>query len=158
MKYLITIIACLLLSFQLFTIQSVIKDIEALQQVKEVPYTPKNKVLGIQIANAIKDHESGGNYKAKGGSGEYGAYQMMPSTYKSLSKNCLGDVLPPTPENQDKIVHCTFEKLIKEGRTKKEIIRWWNSGSFTRCTKGVNRYGVAYDCPSYVQKVLARVK
>ena len=46
MKYLILSIACLLLSFQLFTIQSVIKDIEALQQVKEVPYTPKRyKVL-----------------------------------------------------------------------------------------------------------------
>lgn len=46
MKTTIILIACLLLSFQLFTIQSVIKDIEALQQVKEVPYTPKRyKVL-----------------------------------------------------------------------------------------------------------------
>lgn len=157
MKTTIILIACLLLSFQLFTIQSVIKDIEALQQVKEVPYTPKNKVLGIQIANAIKTVESGGNYKAKGKSGEYGAYQMMPSTYKSLSKDCLGEVVEPTPENQRAIVECTIVKLLDEGKNKKEIVQWWNSGSFTRCGKGVNSKGVKYDCPSYVQKVLSHL-
>lgn len=149
--------------FLLVLLQSMIlTEIHKLNSIEIVipEYTKHNHVLGISIklAEAVKTVESRGNYHAKGASGEYGAYQMMPTTYKSLSKKCLGEVVPATPENQDKIVVCTFQQFLKEDRKPKEIIQWWNSGSFTRCSKGVNKFNVKYDCPAYVQKVLAHVK
>lgn len=107
MKYLILSIACLLLSFQLFTIQSVIKDIEALQQVKEVPYTPKRyKVLsesstkeeiklavieefGHKMAEIVRC-ESGFKLKAhnpynKNGTTDSGLFQIN-STHRAKAK------------------------------------------------------------------------
>jgi hypothetical protein len=160
LKKLIFYFLVALISLQLINSILIIRDILELQKVKVEPYTPPNRVLGITIklADAIKTKESGGNYHAKGASGEYGAYQFMPSTYNALSKKCLGSIVPPTPVNQDKIVHCTIQELLEDNRTPKEIIQWWNSGSFTRCSKGVNKFNIHYDCPAYVQSVLALVK
>ena len=160
MKKLIFYFLVTLISLSLINSIFIIRDILELQKVKTIPYTPPNRVLGltIKLADAIKHKESRGNYHAKGASGEIGAYQFMPSTYNALSKKCLGSIVPPTPANQDKIVHCTIQELLEDNRKPKEIIQYWNSGSFTRCGKGVNRYGVAYDCPAYVQSVLALVK
>lgn len=107
MKTTIILIACLLLSFQLFTIQSVIKDIEALQQVKEVPYTPKKyKVLsesstkeeiklavieefGHKMAEIVRC-ESGFKLKAhnpynKNGTTDSGLFQIN-STHRAKAK------------------------------------------------------------------------
>ena len=60
------------------------------------------KTQSIKLAAAIKQVESGGNYDAKGASGESGAYQFMPATWKSWAEKHLGDPNAPlTPANQN---------------------------------------------------------
>jgi hypothetical protein len=103
------------------------------------------------MADAIRTVESGGDYEAKGASGEYGAYQIMPATWKGWA----GD-LEQTPENQDKIVREKLGEWIKQGLTAEQIAAKWNSGSEKNWEnkKGVNKKGVAYDVPAYVNKVI----
>lgn len=59
MKYLIIVIACLLLIFQFYTIKTVIQDIESLQQVKEIPYKKniwvKGEIIQMIANKAIKN-------------------------------------------------------------------------------------------------------
>lgn len=107
------------------------------------------------MAEAIKTVESGGNYAAKGASGEYGAYQIMPGTWKEWA----GD-LEPTPENQDKVAKKKLGEWIKKGMTAEQIAAKWNSGSEKGWEKkvGVNKLGVAYDVPAYVNKVTGVLK
>jgi len=113
-----------------------------------------------QIANAIKQIESGGNYKAKGASGEYGAYQFMPATWLSWSKEYqksigqTGFSLAQTPENQDKVAMFKIQQWLNQGLTPQQIAAKWNSGSEVGWENkiGVNKQGVAYNVPQYVNK------
>ena len=157
MKYLILFIACLLLSFQLFTIQSVIKDIEALQQVKELPYTPKNKVLGIQITQAIIQVETGGK-SVKGKSGEFGVAQFLPSTWRSYTSKYMGTTtLPITPENEFEVLTLHNEYLLNKGYTIRDVILVHNQGSKGACRRGINKHNVRYDSCAYVQSVMNKL-
>jgi len=113
-----------------------------------------------QIAQAIKTVESGGNYNASGGSGEFGAYQFMPATWTAWSgeyakANGINQSLSPTPENQDKVAQYKIQSWLNQGYTPTQIAATWNSGSPDgwETKKGTNQYGVAYDVPAYVQKV-----
>jgi soluble lytic murein transglycosylase-like protein len=125
-------------------------------------FTPlvKNQVKGIsiKIADAIKQVETGGNYNARGLSGEKGAYQFMPSTYNSLSKKYFGEILPMTPDNQRKVALAVIDDMVNKGYTKEQIALYWNSGQTKRCSSGVNRWGVKFDSCAYVQKVVAHIK
>jgi hypothetical protein len=113
-----------------------------------------------QIANAIKQIESGGNYSAKGASGEYGAYQFMPATWQSWSKEYqksigqTGFSLAQTPENQDKVAMFKIQQWLAQGLTPQQIAAKWNSGSEVGWENkiGVNKQGVAYNVPQYVNK------
>ena len=138
----------------------VITEIKNIPVIEVVEFVPQNKVKGvtIKLANAIKKVETGGKYNAKGASGEYGAYQFLPTTFNSLSKQHLGEVVQMTPANQSKIALITIDDLITQGYTVKEVATWWNSGNRERCGKGINKHGVKYDCPAYVDKVLAVFK
>ena len=107
-----------------------------------------------RIAAAIRQVESGGNYSAKGGSGESGAYQFMPSTWKIWAKTYLGNAnAPMTKSNQDKVATAKINSLLKQGYSAREIALIWNGGSPT-VKKGVNKYGVKYDTLAYANKVL----
>lgn len=107
-----------------------------------------------QIAAAIRQVESGGNYNARGGSGEGGAYQFMPTTWSQWAKQYLGSAnAPMSQENQDKVATMRIQGWLDEGRTPAEIALLWNSGKTTP-VKGVNRYGVSYDSGAYRDKVL----
>lgn len=106
------------------------------------------------IAAAIKKVESGGNYNARGGSGEFGAYQFMPSTWKGWAKTYLGNAnAAMTPANQDKVAEARIQDLLNQGRTPEQIALIWNGGQ-PIVKKGVNQYGVAYDSGAYAKKVL----
>lgn len=132
-----------------------------------------SNVIGSQdataddIANAIKQVESGGNYTAKGGSGENGAYQFMPSTWASWSKDYAAQVLGKsignmamTPENQDAVAKWKIQSWLDQGLNAEQIAAKWNSGSEVGWeTKiGTNSKGVAYNVPSYVSKVTSALK
>lgn len=115
-----------------------------------------------ELAEAIKQVESGGNYNAKGASGENGAYQFMPDTWTQWSSEYARNVLqqsnaklPMTPENQDAVAKWKIQQWLNQGLTPQQVAAKWNSGSEFgwENKKGVNSKGVAYDVPAYVNKV-----
>lgn len=109
----------------------------------------------VNLAKAIGKTESGGNYDAVGKSGEYGAYQFRPDTWKSWAQTHLGDAnAPMTRENQDKVVYKQIESWGKQGYKPSQIASLWNSGKPNwEGNVGINSYGVKYDTPQYVKSV-----
>ena len=112
------------------------------------------------LAKAIRKTETSGSanpYTQKGASGEFGAYQFMPTTYKNLAKKHLGDENAlPTVENQNRIAYSEIKALKDAGKTPAQIASIWNSGkadAYKTATTGVNSMGVKYDVPDYVAKV-----
>lgn len=118
---------------------------------------PKVKAL----ASAIRRTETGTStdpYNAKGASGESGAYQFMPDTWKGWSKEFLGhENAPMTVENQNKVAYERIKRWKDEGYNPAQIASLWNTGSkpnaYKEGFKGVNDQGVEYDVPAYVEKV-----
>lgn len=109
----------------------------------------------LNLAKAIRKHESNDNFTARGGSGEFGAYQFMPDTWKGLAKEFLGDEKAPlTPENQNKAAYSRIKQLKDQGYKASEIASIWNSGQPKWEGKvGTNKYGVKYDVPAYVNRI-----
>jgi len=106
------------------------------------------------IAAAIKKVESNGNYSARGTSGEFGAYQFMPATWKGWAQQYLGNPnAPMTPSNQDKVAEAHISALLAQGKTPEQIALIWNGGQPIR-KSGVNSMGVAYNSGAYADKVL----
>lgn len=116
---------------------------------------PKIKAL----ASAILQKESNGNYKASGGSGEGGGYQFMPATWKSWAGKHLGNSnAEMSVENQNRVAYGQIKEWKDKGLNPAQIASKWNSGNenaYKNNHKGVNKYGVAYDTPKYVQDVSA---
>lgn len=112
----------------------------------------------VQLAQSIRQVESGGNYQAKGASGEQGAYQFMPGTWSSESKQAGIDAPldQATPEQQNQVAYTEIKKLKDQGMNVGQIASIWNSGNpdaYKTQTPGTNAEGVDYDTPAYVQKV-----
>lgn len=111
----------------------------------------------LALTKAIKQHESGGKYDIKGASQEYGAYQWTPDTWKSHAKAVLGDenadITNPTLQN--KVAYSVIEKDLKSGLSPAEVSAKWNSGQPKgwENKRGVNKFGVKYDVPAYVNSV-----
>lgn len=111
----------------------------------------------LNLAKAIRQTESGGDFTAKGKSGEYGAYQFMPETWKSSAKKWLGNEnAEMTPSNQNAVAYLTIKDYADKGYNPAQIAAAWNSGSPDGWENkiGTNSKGVAYDVPGYVKKVI----
>jgi hypothetical protein len=123
-----------------------------------------SKASADQVASAIKQVESGGNYNAKGGSGEVGAYQFMPGTWENLvvqyaranNIDLMSNPITMTPENQDMIAKWSIQQMLNDGYTPQQVAAKWNSGSATgwEAKVGTNSKGVKYNVPAYVNKVM----
>jgi len=109
----------------------------------------------VRLAKSIRKVESNGNFEAKGASGENGAYQFMPATWKEWSTKYLGEENAPlTRQNQNKVAYSKIKELKDEGYRPSQIASIWNSGGAEWEGKvGTNKFGVKYDVPSYVGKV-----
>lgn len=109
----------------------------------------------IALAKAIRKHESGGNYQAKGGSGEFGAYQFMPATWKSWAKKYLDNANAKMDQiNQNKVAYYRIKEWKDQGYNPAQIASMWNSGKPKWQGKvGINKYGIRYDVPKYVNNV-----
>ena len=110
----------------------------------------------INLAKAIRQTESGGNFGAKGASGESGAYQWMPDTWKAHAKQALGnEAAEMTPSNQNAVAYTILKSWKDEGLNPAQIAARWNSGSEKGWENkvGVNSAGVKYDVPRYVKSV-----
>ena len=116
---------------------------------------PKNLDLNVvALTRAMRTIESGGNPNAKGASGENGAYQFMPATWKAWAKQHLGDEnASMTPENQNFVAYQQVKGWKDQGLTPDQILSKWNSGGTDYAGKvGVNKMGVKYDVPAYVTR------
>lgn len=110
----------------------------------------------VNLAKAIRQTESGGDFNAKGASGESGAYQWMPDTWKAHAGTVLGNPnAEMSPSNQNAVAYATIKKWKDEGLNPAQIAAKWNSGSEVgwENKRGVNSAGVAYDVPKYVASV-----
>lgn len=120
------------------------------------PSTPSMDNDVINLAKAIRQTESGGNFNAKGGSGESGAYQWMPDTWKAHAKQALGNEnAEMTPSNQNAVAYTVLKSWKDQGLNPAQIAAKWNSGSEVgwENKRGVNSAGVQYDVPKYVKSV-----
>lgn len=108
------------------------------------------------IMQAIRTVESGGNYSAAGASGEFGAYQFMPDTWRKWARVHLNNEdAPLTPENQDAVAHAKIKEWVDDGFNPSDIFALWNSGTASWEGKiGKNAAGVMYNVPRYVVKGL----
>lgn len=118
----------------------------------------------VDFAKSLRDVESGGDFKAKGKSGEYGAYQWIPETWAAKSKES-GVNVPleqSTPQQQNEVAYKTLEKWRQQHPE-------WNLGNFASAWNagenapdaylghsGTNSHGVKYDTAVYAKKVAER--
>lgn len=113
----------------------------------------------VNLVKSIGQKESDGNYQAKGGSREYGAYQMTPGFVKTYAPKYLKDYQGSelSPAQQDELAYRVVEDWGKQGLSPAQIASKWNSGDenayLDPTHKGVNSFGVNYDTPQYVQDV-----
>jgi len=123
---------------------------------------PNNQLdpQALNLAKAIRRAETGGHadpYNAKGASGETGAYQFMPDTWKQWAGQYLQNSNADySVENQNKVAYSKVKELKDQGMNPAQIASIWNSGkadAYKNGMKGVNKLGVQYDVPAYVQKV-----
>lgn len=107
--------------------------------------------------DAITETESGGDHDARGRSGEIGALQMLPATWRAWSRDVLGYQPTLTTTNQRYVAAHIVERWIREGLTDRQIAWRYNSGRHTGCSSGVNRHGVEYDSCAYATRLLANL-
>lgn len=116
----------------------------------------------VDLTKSLRQVESGGNFQAKGKSGEYGAYQFEPSTWAATAPK-YGINVPleqATPEQQTEVTYKTLESW------KKQHPDWnignyasaWNAGehapnAYLENHAGTNSQGVSYDTPKYAKDV-----
>lgn len=108
----------------------------------------------VALAKAIRQTETG-NKPVAGASGEQGRYQFLPGTWSAGAAQYLGDAnAPQTLENENKVAYSKIKHWKDQGYKPDQIASLWNSGSPEYQGKvGVNKMGVKYDTPAYVQKV-----
>jgi hypothetical protein len=125
-----------------------------------------------KTAMAIKHIESRGNYFVSGGSGEFGAYQIMPKTWDRLCRkyyNIIKQRYPEcdtiiidinSPDWQDLIVKLKIDELYTKGYQLENIAAIWNSGQPYGWENkiGINKKGQKYNVPEYIQKVKDQYK
>lgn len=115
----------------------------------------------VNLAKAIRQTESGGDFNAKGKSGEYGAYQFTEPTWKAYAKKHLGQDIPlaqATPEDQNQVAYKQIKEWKDKGYNVGQIASMWNAGenrpdAYLENHTGINKYGVHYDTPKYAKSV-----
>lgn len=110
----------------------------------------------VNLAKAIRQTESKGDFNAKGASGEWGAYQYTKPTWDADNK-AFGtnyEYGKATPEQQNELAYKKIKSLKDQGHNVGQVASIWNSGKPEwEGKKGVNKYGVKYDVPAYVDSV-----
>lgn len=124
---------------------------------------PKAEALDptiVNLAKAIRQTETRGQadpYTAKGASGEFGAYQYTEPTWQADVKAFTGKDIPLAQADkilQNEVAYKKLESLKKQGYNVGQIASIWNSGSPEWEGKvGVNKKGVKYNVPQYVDSV-----
>lgn len=114
----------------------------------------------VNLAKAIRQTESNGDFAARGKSGEYGGYQFMPATWAEWSRQA-GVNVPleqATPQQQNEVAYKKIKGWKDQGYNVGQIASMWNAGpgrpnAYIEGNAGVNSSGVSYDTKAYAQKV-----
>ncbi len=121
----------------------------------------------VLLAKAIRQHESGNRAQLPGEGAEVGGaslYQYTHGTWKGVAKKYLGDENAPlTRENENKATYLRLLDWKKKGYNPAQIASMWNAGegkpnAYAENWRGVNKWGVKYDTPAYVEKVYSTYK
>ena len=109
----------------------------------------------VRLAKAIRHVESRDNENAQGASGEFGLYQWMPDTWASTTKKYNLDPNDKSRANQNKAAYTQIKELKDKGFKPDQIAAFWNSGKTDgwEAMRGVNKHGVKYDVPAYVNSI-----
>lgn len=120
----------------------------------------------VNLAKAIRQSESGGNFAAKGKSGEYGAYQFTEPTWQNLSKKygVNASLDQATPDQQNEVAYKQIKEWKDKGYNVGQIASMWNAGagepdaytgkfSNGQPSIGTNKQGVRFDVPAYAKSV-----
>lgn len=116
----------------------------------------------VTLAQSIRQVESGGNFQARGASGEYGAYQFMPTTWEATAPR-YGVNVPlqqATPEQQNEVAYKQLEEWARQHPSWNigNFASAWNAGpgkpdAYLEGNAGTNAQGVQYDTAAYVKRV-----
>lgn len=114
----------------------------------------------VNLAKAIRQTESGGNFQAQGKSGEYGAYQFTEPTWNTYAKEAGVNVAlkDATAEQQNQVAYTKIKKWKDAGNNIGQIASMWNAGednknAYLNGNTGTNKYGVHYDTGAYAKSV-----
>jgi len=109
----------------------------------------------VRVAKAIA-HAETGNQQTRGRSGEFGALQFLPHTWKCVSNKVTGRVIEQTKTNELWVSAKYIERFI--GRLSvEEIGRVWHSSlcgeNEPREVSGINEHGVRYNSSRHGKRV-----
>lgn len=128
-----------------------------------VDYVRNNVNVNVLVA-AMAQVESGGK-QVKGASGEFGALQFMPGTWRAISTSTMGKVLPQTPENEYAVALAKVKDLAAKGWSAKDIGMIWNTSLagqekplVKKGAKMIRGKKVIYDSEAHGKKVEAEYK
>jgi len=134
----------------------------ATTQTQPAPLDPQV----VNLAKAIRQTESGGNYSATSKDGSYGAYQFLQSTWNNTAQKygISASWKDATPEQQNAVAYNQIKEWKDAGHNVAQIASMWNAGqgnpnAYTgtfangKPAVGTNSAGVKYSVPDYAYKV-----
>lgn len=130
-------------------------------QIPQVSTPSSLDPQAVNLAKAIRQTETGGNFSAVGKSGEYGAYQFTEPTWNATAQK-YGVNVPlkqSTPEQQNEVAYKQIKEWKDAGNNVGQIASMWNAGEqhkdayLDTSYKGVNHAGARYDVPAYAKSV-----
>lgn len=113
----------------------------------------------VNLTKAIRQTETGGDFKAQGKSGEYGGYQFTEPTWQRYSKqyNINVPLKNATPEQQNAVAYNKIKEWKDKGHDVTEIAAMWNAGEDKpdayKYNIGVDKQGVKFNTPAYAESV-----
>ncbi len=113
----------------------------------------------VNLAKAIRQKESGGDYNAIGDNGtSHGAYQWQPGNFAKDAEQFGLDPNDFSPVNQDKVAYKQIEAYKQAGYSPEQVASLWNSGkpdaTGNQGVTTVNGKPLSYDTPKYVSDVM----
>lgn len=135
-------------------------------QTQDTTQTSQLDPTVVNLAKAIRQTETGGDFSATGKSGEYGAYQFTNDTWNKEAPK-YGVTVPlsqATPGQQNAVAYNKIKEWKDAGNNVTQIASMWNAGegepnAYTGTfadgspATGVNKFGVKYDVPTYAKSV-----
>jgi len=126
---------------------------------KSIPQTLEELIQKetIKRVQTIKIQETGSREDCagiRGGSGEIGCWQILPSTFSALKKKHNIQVKGYSYEVQKLATIAEVKLDVIKGLTPAQTLKKWNSGNLRPCRQGINRWGIKYNSCKYVKEAL----